>query len=297
MTPRLVAANGITLACETFAPPDAGPDTPAVLLIMGLGAQMLRWPRALCERLAARGFRVVRFDNRDCGASTHCHALPLPDLGAALRGVPFAPPYRLEDMADDCCGLLEALGIAHAHVAGASLGGAVAQVLAARHPARVRSLTSIMSSSGHPGLPPPTPAAAAALFAPLPRQRDRASIVADAIRRQRAVESPAWPRSDAELAELFGAEYDRGFNPAGVARQLAAILASGDRRPLLRTLRLPTVVLHGTADPLIPPACGADVAAHVPGAELRLIDGLGHDFPPALADTFAEAIMAAAARA
>jgi pimeloyl-ACP methyl ester carboxylesterase len=177
------------------------------------------------------------------------------------------------------------------------MGGAIAQIAAARYPARVRSLTSIMSSSGNPALPPPTPAAAAALFAPQPRRRDRESIVADSIARYATLERPAWPTERDRLQRLFAAEYDRNFDPRGVGRQLAAIIASGDRRPLLQTITAPTVVVHGSADQLIPPACGEDVARHIAGAELRLIAGMGHDFPVALSAVIADAIGAAAARA
>lgn len=287
------AANGITLEYESFGPSTA----PAVLLVMGLGGQLTRWNIELCELLVARGYRVIRFDNRDSGLSTHFDAAPPPDLRALLRGASIALPYTLDDMAADCIGLLDALGIERAHLAGASLGGAIVQIAAARYPERVLSLTSIMSSSGHPDLPPPTPAAAAALFAPLPKVRDRASIVADSIARYATLESPAFPTPRGRLQEMFENEFERNFAPRGVARQLAALLANGDRRPLLQDIKAPCVVLHGAADQLIPAACGADVAAHVAGAELRLIEGMGHDFPVALTACFADAICAAAARA
>lgn len=288
-----VAANGIRLAYESFGPERA----PAILLIMGLGGQMTRWNVELCELLVGRGFRVIRFDNRDSGLSSHFDEAPVPDLRALQRGEAVAVPYTLDDMATDSIGLLDALDIERAHLAGASMGGAIAQIAAARYPARVRSLTSIMSSSGNPDLPPPTPAAATALFAPLPRQRDRESIVADSIARYATLESPAWPTDRERLRQMFAAEYDRNFDPRGVGRQLAAIIASGDRRPLLQTITAPTVVVHGAADQLIPPACGKDVARHIAGAELRLIAGMGHDFPVALSALIADAIGAAAARA
>ncbi|MGE5493307.1 MAG: alpha/beta fold hydrolase [Actinomycetota bacterium] len=287
-------ANGITLEYQSFGSAKA----PAILLIMGLGAHMIRWNQELCDLLVARGYRVIRFDNRDCGLSTHLDQAPLPDLGAALKSgkLPLSP-YSLEDMAADSVGLLDALGIDRAHVVGASLGAAVAQLIAARRPERTLSLTTIMSSSGNPLLPPPTPAAARALFAPLPKRRDRDSIVADGIQRFRAVESPAYPTDEARLRRLFETEYDRGFYPQGVARQLAALMANGDRRPLLRTISVPTVVLHGAADPLIRVEGGKDVAKNIPGAELRMVEGMGHDFPVQLTETFADAITAAANRA
>lgn len=289
-----IAANGIELHFESLGDESA----PALLLIMGLGCQLVRWPAAMCSALVERGFRVIRFDNRDCGCSTICDTLPIPDFRSFMQTGQFSSlPYTLDTMAEDAVGLLDALGIDRAHVVGASMGGAIAQIVAARHPLRCRSLTSIMSSSGHPMLPPPTPSAIASLMAPLPISRDKASIVADAIQRFRAVESPAFPTPAAELELLFGMEYDRGFHPAGVARQLAALMGHGDRRPLLRDIRCPTVVLHGKDDPLIPFACGEDVARHVPGAELIGVAGMGHDFPTALVPTFVEAIARAAARA
>lgn len=282
--------NGIRLACEAFGASDA----PAVVLIMGLGAQMVRWNIELCDDLVARGYQVICFDNRDCGCSTHLDDAFVPSIGMAMGGSTLlAVPYTLEHMAADVVGLLDVLGIDAAHVAGASLGGAIAQVMAARYPERTLSLTSIMSSSGNPALPPPTPAAAQALFAPLPRIMDRASIVEDAVSRYRTVGSPAYPPDESRLRRLFELEYDRGFNPRGVMRQLGALLANGDRRSLLRTITAPTVVLHGRDDPLIRLACGEDVAGNIPGARLHVIDGMGHDLPVELTATVADAIATA----
>lgn len=278
--------NGIRLAYESFGADEA----PAILLIMGLGAQMVRWNIELCDELVIRGYRVIRFDNRDCGGSTHLDDAFIPTVG---RGTPLAVPYALEDMAADAIGLLDALGIAAAHMAGASLGGAIAQLVAAVYPDRTLSLTSVMSSSGNPDLPPPTPAAAQALFAPLPRTIDRASIVADAIQRYRTISSPAYPTDEERLRWMFQQEYDRGFNPRGVVRQLGALIANGDRRPQLRAISVPTVVLHGRDDPLVRVQCGEDVAANVPGARLQVIDGMGHDLPLALNRAFADVITSA----
>lgn len=286
-------ANGIRLEYESFG----RASDPAILLIMGLGAHLTRWNRELCDWLVARGYRVIRFDNRDCGLSTHFDDAPVPDLRALQNGQPVVLPYTLDDMAADSIGLLGALGIEQAHLAGASMGGAIAQLAAARYPERVLSLTSIMSSSGNPALPPPAPAAATALFAPLPRQRDRENIVADCLARYETLESPAYPTDQKRLRQLFTDEYERNFDPRGVARQLAALIANGDRRPLLRTIKARTVVVHGAADQLIPPACGEDVARNIAGAELRIIDGMGHDFPVALSDMIGDAIWAAAGRA
>jgi len=287
-----IAANSIALHYESFGADSA----PAVLLIMGLGAQLTRWNAGLCDLLVERGFRVIRFDNRDCGLSTRCDGMRLPEIGAALRGGGTLPtlPYTLETMAADSVGLLDALQIELAHIVGASLGGAIAQIIAARYPQRTRSLTSIMSSSGNPLLPPPSAAAATALFAPLPAARDRASLVNDAIARYLPLASPGYPTPLADLQRMFGDEYDRGYYPQGVARQLAALFASGDRRPLLKTIACPSVVLHGRNDPLIPLACGQDVADHIRGAQMRVVDGMGHDFPVALTEVFADAICAAA---
>lgn len=290
-------STGLCLEYECFG--EAG--APAILLIMGLGAQMLRWNAEICEGLAAAGYRVIRFDNRDCGCSTWMDDAPVPAMGeivAALKvGEAPAVPYTLNDMAGDCLGLLDVLGIASAHIVGISMGGAIAQVLAAHHPARVRSLTCLMASSGHPALPGPTPEAATALFSPLPRERSRENMIADGIRRFRVVASPDYP-SDAEwLQQLFAREFDRGFNPQGVARQLAAIIANGDRCALLRDIAVPTLVLHGAEDPLIPAACGEDIARHVPGARLHIVPGMGHDLPLALTGTLVAAIVSVAQEA
>ena len=288
-----ILANGIQLEYESFG---READT-AILLIMGLGGHLTRWNLELCDLLVARGYRVIRFDNRDCGLSTHFSDAPVPDLRALQNGQPVSLPYTLDDLVADSIGLLDALGIQQAHVAGASMGGAIAQLAAANYPERVLSLTSIMSSSGNPALPAPTPAAATALFAPLPRQRDRESIVADSIARYETLESPAYPTDRGRLRQLFADEYERNFDPRGVARQLAALIANGDRRSLLQTITAPSVVLHGAADQLIQVACGEDVARNIPNAELRIIDGMGHDFPVALSQVIGDAICAAAHRA
>ena len=288
-----ILANKIELEYESF-----GRDAdPAILLIMGLGGHLTRWNLELCDLLVARGYRVIRFDNRDCGLSTHFSDAPVPDLRALQNGQPVTLPYTLDDLVADSVGLLDALGIKQANVAGASMGGAIAQLAAANYPERVISLTSIMSSSGNPALPAPTPAAATALFAPLPRQRDRESIVADSITRYETLESPAYPTDRGRLRQLFADEYERNFDPRGVARQLAALIANGDRRSLLQTITAPSVVLHGAADQLIPLACGEDVARNIPNAEFRIIDGMGHDFPVALSQVIGDAICAAAHRA
>jgi len=289
----LAQINSIHLEIETFG----SPQDPAIILVMGLGAPLTRWPVELCEELVARGYRVVRFDNRDCGLSTHLHGVPVPGLGEHMKtGAPLVPPYTLADMAGDAIRVLDTLDIERAHFVGASLGGAIVQHVAASHPQRTLSLTSIMATSGNPALPPPTPEAAMSLFAPLPPRHDEASIVADALPRFRTVGSPAYPTPEDRLVALIGAEFRRGFDPLGVKRQLAAAIADGDRRPLLARIAVPTVVLHGADDPLVRVEHGRDTAACIAGAELRVIPGMGHDFPVALTTVFADAICAAAER-
>jgi pimeloyl-ACP methyl ester carboxylesterase len=287
----LISSNSIELYYESFG----SANNPTVLLIMGLGAQLTRWNIELCDLLVERGYRVIRFDNRDCGLSTLCEWMPLPNLGAAFKGFPLnSVPYTLDTMAADCIGLLDGLNISEAHIVGASMGAAIAQNIAAHYPERTLSLTSIMSSSGNPMLPPPTPAAAIALFAPLPSSRDRATIIADSIVRYVPLSSPGYPTKHADLEEMFGREFDRKFYPPGVARQLGSLMANGDRRPLLKRITCPTVVLHGKDDPLIQLPCGQDVANNISAAKLKIVDGMGHDFPVALTQVFADAICDAA---
>lgn len=272
-------ANGIEIYYETFG----DPANPPILLINGLGSQMTRWPEAFCAKLTAKGYFAIRYDNRDVGLSTW-----------------FKPgdSYRLEDMAGDAVGLLDALNIERAHIAGVSMGGMIAQTVAARHPERILSLTSIMSAMGDPEGMRSTPEAGAVLNTPAPDPtKDFEAFVAHGMRNARTIGSPGYPWTDAQIRERVTSEYGRAYNPAGVARQLAAIRATGDRTEWCKTIACPTVVLHGEADPLVPLAGGQRTAATIPEAELRVIPGMGHDLPPALYDTVAEAIFAAAARA
>lgn len=272
-------ANGIELYYETFG----DPANPPILLINGLGSQMTRWPQAFCEKLTARGYFAIRFDNRDVGLSTWFKA---------------GDAYRLEEMAADAVGLLDALNIAKAHIAGVSMGGMIAQTVAAKHPERVLSLTSIMSAMGDPEGMRSTPEAGAVLNTPAPDPtKDFEAFVAHGMRNARTIGSPGYPWTDEQIRQRITSEYRRAYNPAGVARQLAAIRATGDRTEWCRTITCPTVVLHGEADPLVPLAGGQRTAAAIPDAELRVIPGMGHDLPPALYDTVADAIFAAAARA
>ena len=291
-----VTANGIAIEYESFGPESAEP----ILLIMGLGAQLTLWPVELCEALVARGFRVIRYDNRDVGLSTKFDAAGVPQLpaviGAILSGQDPQVPYRLEDMATDAVGLLDALGIDRAHIVGASMGGMIAQLVAADYPERTLSLTSIMSSTGNPSLPPATPEAMGVLMS-RPQGADLDALIEFGVRAARVIGSPAFPADETVLRARVRRDVERSNYPAGFARQMAAIYASGDRRAKLARITAPTTVIHGTADPLVPVDGGRDTAANIKGAELVEIDGMGHDLPLALIDRIADAVAAAAARA
>jgi pimeloyl-ACP methyl ester carboxylesterase len=269
-------ANGIEIEYESFGARDATP----LLLIMGLGGQMVLWDEGFCTMLADRGFRVIRFDNRDVGKSTQMNAAGAPDvmaLVAAAAGGPLTAAYTLSDMAADAAGLLDALDIDRAHVVGASMGGMIAQTLAIEHPERLLSLTSIMSTTGNPELPPPNPEALAILISPAPM--DRAGAIEHGVQMFRTIGSPGALFEEAQIRKLSTLQFDRGFNPAGILRQLAAIIVSGSRKEQLAKLRIPTLVIHGKVDPLIPFECGADTAASIPGARLEVVEGMGHDMP------------------
>ncbi|MFT4243198.1 MAG: alpha/beta hydrolase [Acidovorax sp.] len=279
--PRYASANGMQLAYDTFGDPSA----PALLLVMGLGTQMIAWDESFCEQLAAQGYHVIRFDNRDIGLSTRLTLTGVPNIPSlllrALAGRSIregSVPYTLRDMAADAIGLLDALGIERAHVVGASMGGAIGQEMALRYPQRVISLTSIMATSGGRGLPGPRADALGLLLQPAPR--DRTGYVKRhqrAMRVLRGTASPDEVRQDAERAERT---FARSTHPEGFKRQFAAILASGSRRERLSTLRVPTLVIHGDSDPLVPLACGEDVARAVPGARMLVVPGMGHALPP-----------------
>ncbi len=289
-----LTANGIRIAYEEFGDRAAAP----VLLIMGLGAQMVLWREDFCRLLAARGHRVIRFDNRDVGESSWLDSLGVPDVmgafAAAATQQPFAAPYLLRDMAADAAGLLDGLAIEAAHVVGTSMGGMIAQTMAIEAPARVRTLTSIMSTTGAPGLPTPRPEVAAVLITPPPPTR--AEAIEHGVTVYRTIGSPGFPFDEAEVRHLATVMYDRGFHPLGVARQLVAVLASGDRTAALAGLRLPTLVVHGTDDPLVPFPAGQATAAAIPGAELLAIEGMGHDMPRPIWPRLVDAISALTAR-
>lgn len=285
-----IAANGIHIAYDEVG----DPRDPAIVLIMGLGTQMIAWPPPFCQALAERGFRVVRFDNRDIGLSTKFDKAAPVDVPAAFAramiGQAVDAPYKLDDMAADAIGLMDALGIDRAHIVGASMGGMIAQIVAARYGDRARSLVSIMSSSGAPDLPPAKPEAIAALLAPRPDASDRERVIAHGMGVYRVIGSPGFPTPEAELRAKVEQATDRSYYPAGVARQLVAILASGSRADLLRTIATPTLVLHGADDPLVPVEAGRDTARRIPGARLQIIPGMGHDLAPGLVPILVDSI-------
>lgn len=283
-------SNGIELYYETHGDPSGRP----LLLVMGLGAQMTLWRPEFCELLAGEGFYVIRFDNRDVGLSSKIEGGPTPDLAKAMAGDHSTASYTLWDMADDAVGLLDALGIGSAHIAGASMGGMVVQCMVIAHPERVRSVTSIMSTTGNPEVGQPQPEAMAALLAPPPASREAA--IEQGVRTWKVIGSPGYPPDEAELRERIAADYDRCFYPEGTARQLVAILATGDRTAALREVRKPALVIHGEADPLVTLSGGKATADAIPGARLLTFPGMGHDLPPALYPEFVRA-MAELARA
>jgi pimeloyl-ACP methyl ester carboxylesterase len=275
--PQIARANGIDICYEIFGDPNAEP----MLLIMGLGAQMIHWDDDFCRQLAARGFRVIRFDNRDIGKSSKLSGgkrlTPLELLKMRFLKIPVAAPYKIRDMAEDVVGLMDALHVKSAHLVGASMGGMIAQEVAILFPQRVRSLTSIMSTTGDPKVPPPSQEASALLMAPPPATKEeyfeRFAQTWKVLRVGSFPEDEALDRSRAERT------YERGLNPAGVGRQLRAILASGSRKERLASVKVPTLVIHGTVDPLVRPEGGKFTAAAIPGAKLLMIEGMGHALP------------------
>nr|WP_229174855.1 alpha/beta hydrolase [Bradyrhizobium ivorense] len=297
--PQIVKANGIDICYEIFGDANAEP----LLLIMGLGAQMIHWDDEFCRQLAARGFRVIRFDNRDIGKSARMSggkrltAFEL--LKLRLLKIPVAAPYRLIDMARDTVGLMDALGIRTAHLVGASMGGMIAQEVAISFPERVRSLTSIMSTTGNPRIPGPTREAGAMLMAPPPATKEEYFV--RFAQTWKVLRNGSFPEDEALDAERARRTYERGLNPAGVGRQLRAILASGSRKERLRAVKAPTLVIHGTVDPLVHPEGGRDTAASIPGAKLLMVEGMGHALPipmwPQIIDAIDKHAHGAAAKA
>jgi pimeloyl-ACP methyl ester carboxylesterase len=270
-----VGTTGVELCYETFG----DPADPTLLLIMGLATQMIAWREEFCEGLAARGFHVVRFDNRDVGRSGHIDG-PTPSLPQLLTRSPKGAPYLLGDMAADAAGLLDHLGVERAHVAGASMGGMIGQTLAARYADRVLSLTSIMSNTGHRWSGQPALGVYPVLLKTAPRERD--AFVEHIVKTYGAIGSTGFDGDDSDLREIAGRSYDRGLDPRGTARQMWAIVASGDRTKELGTITAPTLVIHGTADKLVSPSGGRATRKAIPGARLVTIEGMGHDLPRAL---------------
>jgi len=279
-------ANGLTIEYETTG--DRA--DPAMLLVMGLGGQLIYWPDGFCQALADRGYFVIRYDNRDVGLSSRLESAGVPDLGALMQGKGDSP-YLLSDMAADGIGLLDALGLAAAHVVGASMGGMIAQHMALDHPARVLTLCSIMSTpTGRMDADPPTPEANAVLMRPVPTGRDEA--IDASVEAAKVVGSPGFPLDEAAVRDLAGRSFDRGFYPLGPMRQFAAILATGDWSARLKALDVATLVIHGDADPLVRPSWGRKTAEAIPGARFLAIPGMGHNLPEGAWPTLVDAIVA-----
>jgi pimeloyl-ACP methyl ester carboxylesterase len=297
--PGQVQANGITIAYESFGPADRE----TVLLIMGNGTQLTAWPVELCEELVRRGYRVVIYDNRDVGLSTKFDHAGVPDVKAViearLAGKPSPLPYTLDDMAKDAVGLLDALGVKKAHIVGVSMGGMIAQLVAADHPEHTLSLTSIMSTSGKPGIPFPAKPEAVAKMPPPAPEGDAEALVANAVKTVQVMAGPVYPPDEKRVRDVVVRSMKRSADRAGMARHnaLSALGLYEDRRAKLKTIKAPAVVVHGAEDPLMSVEGGRDTAANIPGAELRIIPGMGHDLPVALVETIADAITAAASRA
>ena len=281
--------NNIEIEYDTFGDPSSKP----LLLVMGLGGQMIAWVDEMCEGLANQGLYVIRFDNRDVGLSTKFDEAGLPNLleisATVARGEKPEVPYTLEDMADDAIGVLDDLNVEKAHICGASMGGMIAQVIAYRHPSRVLSLTSIMSNTGNPEIKQPTQELIQELFKPLPTERE--ANIEEGIKRG-CLTYGTFPYNEEQARLMRTKAYDRCFYPIGIMRQAAAISATGNRKPKLASITVPTLVVHGKEDPLVPVEGGIDTADTIPGAELLLLDGMGHSFPPEVAPQILEALVA-----
>ena len=292
-----IKANGTTLEVEDHGSPSGEP----LVLIMGLGMQLIAWHEDFVQSLVNRGFRVIRFDNRDIGLSENFDRLGMPNLAvAALKhtvGGPVSSPYPLADMADDTAALLDVMGIARAHICGASMGGMIGQQLALRHPDRLKSLTLMMTSSGSRRLPQPAMRVRTAMLSRPEDPKDFDSVVAHYVSIYKLIGSPGYPAGDEWLTRRLSMSVRRSYRPRGTVRQLTAIAADGDRSSVLHRIKAPTQVLHGLADPLVPVEAGRQLASLIPAAKLDLIDGMGHDLPIALWPRFADGISAAASRA
>ena len=281
-------ANGIELEFDSFGQEANEP----LLLIMGLGGQMLLWNEEFCEMLAEQGHFVLRFDNRDVGLSTWCDEMGVPDLMSLMASLgqdtAHPAPYSLDDMADDAMAILDAVGLDRAHVCGASMGGMIAQATAIRHTERVKSLTSIMSTTGNPAVPPPSAEAVQILTTPVPAEREAA--IERSVEAEQVIGSPAYPVDPDVTREMAGLLHDRAYHPEGTARQMAAIAAHGNRREELEKLDIPSLVVHGKADVLVPVEGGLDTHEALKNSELFLIDGMGHNMPRELWEPLVERI-------
>ncbi len=287
----MAPSNGIELCYQEMGDPDGQP----LVLVMGLATQMIAWHDGLCSLLAERGYRVIRFDNRDIGRSTHLDRAGVPSKVDLLLGRRDTAPYLLRDMAADAVGLLDHLEIDQAHVVGASMGGMIVQQMAIDHPRRLRSMVSIMSTTGNRLSGQPSLKTFGILLGNPPKGRDQ--VISRAVRTFKVIGSPGFPFEEDTVREMAGRSYERGHSAAGVIRQLHAIVASGDRTKALHRVQVPTAVIHGTRDPLVKPSGGKATAKAIPGARLMMIDGMGHDLPRDLWPTFAQAIDHNAGRA
>ncbi len=281
--------NNIEIEYDTFGDPSAKP----LLLVMGLGGQMIAWLDELCETFAKFGFYVIRFDNRDVGLSTKFEEADTPDLEeitkAYEQGQTIKAPYSLEDMADDAMGVLDDLNIDKAHILGASMGGMIAQIIAFRHPSRTLSLTSIMSTTGNPDLPQPKQELMQELYKPPPEERE--ACIDHMVERGRLIYG-SYPYKESQAREISAKAYDRCHYPQGVLRQILAILTNGNRKPKLASIKVPTLIIHGRVDPLVPFEGGVDTAEAIDDAELLIIDGMGHSLPPEVVPQVFQAVLA-----
>jgi pimeloyl-ACP methyl ester carboxylesterase len=281
---QMAPANGIELCYQEMGEPDGEP----LILVMGLATQMIAWQDGLCRLLAERGYRVVRFDNRDIGRSTKISKAGIPSKIDLLTGRRASAPYLLRDMAKDTVGLLDFLEIDQAHIVGASMGGMIVQQMAIDHPRRVRSMVSIMSTTGNRRSGQPSLKTFGVLLGDPPKKRNQ--VISRAVKTFKVIGSPGFPFEEDMVREMAARSYDRGHSAAGVMRQLHAIIASGDRTKALHDVHVPTTVIHGTRDPLVKPSGGRATAKAIPGARLMMVDGMGHDLPRDLWPTFANAI-------
>ena len=284
MSEQRAQVGSVELVYETIGDPNDAP----LLLVMGLGMQLIHWDRGLCELLAERGFHVIRFDNRDTGLSTKIRG-PVPNVMRLMAGMPAGVPYLLDDMAGDALGLLDVLGIERAHVAGVSMGGMIGQTMAIRHPERVLSLASMLSSTGDRRAGTPKLRVWSLMMRRAPQERD--AYIRYFTHVFRTIGSPAYRVDEARTRELAATTYDRSHYPAGTARQLGAIMASGSRTAALQQLDVPTVVIHGESDPLVPLRAGLATARAIPNARLLTIPGMGHNLPEPLWPTLVDAIV------